>query len=97
MRKLSIYKYILPNIGAPINLEMPVGARVVHFARQISVLSGAKVSLCIWAQVDRTQKLEYRHFVIVGTGHAIAEDLVYVATAQDGPCIWHLHEYLAHG
>lgn len=96
MRQLTIYKYEIPNIGVRNTLTMPEGARIVHFAEQISALHVGS-GLCVWAQVDKNQPLEARDFVIKGTGHLIEEGLVYVATAQSGPYVWHLHEVLAHG
>lgn len=87
----SIYKYDVPLEGA--THMIPQGALLQHVAVQYQpdVVS-------FWATVDtETLIMEERRFEIVGTGHLIPENGVYVGTAEvkvnnGGSLVWHLIE-----
>jgi len=76
-------------------IEMPVGAEVVHVGFQDSQLT-------IWALVDsdakrkdhhqQTHVTEPRRFKVYGTGSGIREKAKHVWTWFDGPFVWHLFE-----
>lgn len=48
-----------------------------------------------WAAVNTENDVETRDFEIIGTGHKFDEqDKKYLATFQQGPFVWHLHEVI---
>ena len=72
-------------------VEMPLGARIVHFGVQNHVPM-------VWAIVDPEVSLTRPHrFVAVGTGHPIPTAATYVGTWHDGPFVWHIFEELTDG
>lgn len=66
-------------------VSMPVGAQILSVQDQAG-------QLVLWAHVDEHASHEKRDFVIVGTGHECPEGLVYLATVQQGRCVWHVFE-----
>ncbi len=62
-RSSEVWKFRL-NIDDRSELEMPVGAKVLHVAEQRGVAR-------LWALVDPAAPLEFRKFRLTGTGHAI--------------------------
>jgi hypothetical protein len=85
----GIWKFRI-TVGAMCAVDMPAGARVLHFASQF----GDSMVLQIWAQVDRSAAVERRLFVIVGTGHDVPAGAKYIGTAitLKGSLVWHLFE-----
>jgi hypothetical protein len=82
----SIWKYELEGPGKETELEMPSGARIVHFAQQGGVY-------CLWAIVAPNAECEKSKFRIIGTGWDIQDhNFNYIGTLQDGPFVWHLLE-----
>jgi len=84
-----IWKYELA-ITDEQTLEMPRGAKVLSVANQ-----GGK--LCLWAEVDQSERIVVRHFLIVGTGHQITEDFElrkFVGSVLIDPFVWHVFEVL---
>ena len=82
----TVYKYSFP-ITDLVELEMPLGAQVVHIEEQ----RGA----CLWALVDPEQPRELRHFHIYGTGRPIHRSaLSHVGTflMAGGTLVWHVFE-----
>lgn len=67
--------------------RLPYPFRVLHFACQLPRM------LTVWGEVDAesTVGVEMEYWV-VGTGHPIPEDAVYVTTVMDGPYVWHVYE-----
>jgi hypothetical protein len=79
MRK--IYKYTLDQ-----PVRMPYGSTVV----KVGIQNG---QYCIWAIVDPfTSPVEHRRFVVVGTGHELDDNMVYVGTVFEDPFVWHIME-----
>lgn len=71
-------------------LNVPVGAEFIHFDMQ-----GGNPTM--WALVELTrspmdpEKVTLR---IVGTGHPIYDNEVYIGSCMDPPFVWHLVEVL---
>lgn len=83
---LTIYKY--PLYAPQTDVEMPVGAEILHVGNQDAIP-------CIWARVlVEDGPTEVRSFVWVGTGHPVAEGLRYVGTFVGTVYVWHVHELL---
>jgi hypothetical protein len=59
----EVWKFRL-NIDDRSELQMPVGAKVLHIAEQQGVAR-------LWALVDPDAPLEFRKFRLAGTGHPI--------------------------
>lgn len=84
-----IWKYEL-EITDEQTVEMPRGAKVLSVANQ-----GGK--LCLWAEVDPSERIVVRHFLVIGTGHQITEDFdlrKFVGTVLMEPFVWHVFEAL---
>ena len=82
-----VYKYQF-NIDGRVVIDMPEHAKVLSVQMQRGVPT-------LWAmfQPDSPQRYRHRAFEIVGTGHDFSNSgLVYVATFQDGPLVWHMFE-----
>ena len=82
----TIYKY--PVSVGPNLLELPIGAKIVHFAAQGD-------SLFLWAEIPSPDSRTItRPFRVYGTGFAIEPDYEHVATcfSRDGLFVWHLYE-----
>lgn len=48
---------------------------------------------CMWLQEPKPNKDMYlRRFKVFGTGQDIPDNMTWVASWQDPPYIWHLHE-----
>ncbi len=85
----QVWKYELQIVDEQ-TLEMPRGAKVLSVANQ----SG---KLCLWAEVDQSERIVYRHFLIIGTGNLITEDFElrkFVGTVLIDPFVWHVFEVL---
>lgn len=86
----TIFKYALGS--GPI--ELSEGAEVVHFDRD-----GDGV-LSIWCLVDTEKPVEKKTFVVLGTGHAVENNLWYLKSYKDTTSVegvtffWHLFEKL---
>jgi len=82
----TVYKY--PVVIGPNLLELPIGAKVVHFAAQGH-------ALFLWAEIPGPDsRTTSRPFSVYGTGFAIESDYSHVATCLmlDGLFVWHLYE-----
>lgn len=93
----TIWKFPF-EIGNVIEIEMPVGAIVLHvdIQKQITnqeyaviagISTGASVEqevLCVWALVNPEANKEIRKFRLFGTGHPFPEDedLIHVGSFQ---------------
>ena len=85
MKAVYKYTFFLDDIQ---RLKMPVGAKILSVQVQGN-------TPCIWAEVETTNALQERAFVIKGTGHEIKErDLRYIGTFQMPPFVWHLYEVI---
>lgn len=75
-----------------------------HLASMVNVFAlprGAKVLTAqiqaglkqLWVEVDPGEETEDRTFLVIGTGLEFdAAGLIYVATVQQGPFVWHVYE-----
>jgi hypothetical protein len=66
-----------------IEIEAPVGARVVHVENQ-----GGEP--CLWMEVQTDHAMGRHFFTIRDTGHEIPDNVQHVATWKDGPFVWHM-------
>lgn len=80
----TIYKYLVPPISE-FQLETPKHSQFKHAGLQNDVIF-------MWFEVDTDQPVEARTFHIVGTGHVVPQDAVYVGTVQQPPFVWHIYE-----
>lgn len=83
-----IFKYDFERHEMRAEHWMPVGAKIVHVAKQ-----GERA--CIWAEVDPNAENELRKFVIVGTGQTYPDNFVHVGTFFSDPTgtlVWHIME-----
>lgn len=87
--KREVWKFSAPAPGAKIEVQMPRGARVSHFALQGEAGK-------FWAIVDPDLPVEPRTFATVGTGFAIelesGREAFHRGTVHVGPFVWHLLE-----
>lgn len=68
-------------------VAMPEDAKILTAQMQDGVL-------CLWAMVSEPLPKEIRYITIIGTGHPIgSEYLIYIATVQAGPLVWHVFEH----
>lgn len=72
-------------VRSRITLGMPMNSRVIHVECQHG-------QPCLWAIVDEKQPTVERTFFLVGTGHPLLPEIVYVATFQINGFCWHLFE-----
>lgn len=89
----KVFKYEIP-VRDTFQMQLPEGAKVLHFATQ-----GPGQSAFIWALVDpNASTMTDRYFRLAGTGHDIGEnpgwDSQYVGTTHTmgGALVWHLFE-----
>jgi len=85
----SVWKFPV-SLGG-FSTRMPVGSEVLTV--QVQELVGP----CMWALVDPEAEEEVRVFVVVGTGHPMADEISafdYIDTFQihGGQLVWHLFE-----
>lgn len=91
----TVYKYGIPVGGETVTVEIPVGAKILHYGEQNG-------TLFVWAEVDdeRHSDLIPKNAVrynVIGTGQPIpAGTQRHVATI---PCanglVWHVYEQLS--
>lgn len=88
-----IWKYRLE--GANRELEMPIGATIVHVGMQREYgQEGLNYEVpTFWAIVNPENDLEVRSFHLAGTGITLPGGVVkYHGTVMDGAFVWHLME-----
>jgi hypothetical protein len=93
----TIYKYEL-NYGKTV-IDMPEGARVVHFGMAVPLSSVVAdefqgAYLYLWAEVDLDMPEKRRTFNVYGTGMSMHG--TYIASCFDNTfphtMVWHLYE-----
>ena len=97
----KIYKYQLGAWPGNQNVNMPKGAKIVHFGLQENPYESL-LTMTIWAEVHvsasgeslHSPSNEARYFYVYGTGHVISDDMEYVGTTVDHQRaeVWHLYE-----
>jgi hypothetical protein len=83
----TIYKYT-PQLAERIIINTHMGAECLSIQDQSGVL-------CFWFQVDNSQPVVPRMFLVVGTGHEVPlkdEDIMHVESVQWGAFVWHIYE-----
>ena len=84
--KRAVLKYGCEGPRGVAEVELPIGAKIVHFAQQHGVLR-------FWAEVDTEADTEVRKFQVFGTGHHIYHDKFDHVMSWVGPdFVWHLYE-----
>ena len=94
----TIYKYRI-EYGVT-HLTLPKGAIVRHFDKQNRDNSEDQKYdlLWIWAEIDKDNPPEDRHFALYGTGHQISDsNAIYIGSVltEDEFFVWHLYEITA--
>lgn len=92
----TIYKYgpMLP--GTAVEILLPEGSKVIHFAKVYHGLSDNK-SLMVWIErwtdENRQKKYSTHEFLVVGTGWDIEPDMTHGGTIVDDELgfVWHLY------
>lgn len=83
----TVWKFLI-KIDDIAEVEMPVGAQILHFDSQDEIP-------CIWARVDPKSPKVMRRFRFAGTGHPLDGDVgEHVGSCQmaGGRLVWHLFE-----
>lgn len=88
----TIYKYPLELGNCIVNI--PVGSRILSVGSQ-------RGTVCLWAEVDKISPytgkepaLIERKFCVIGTGHPLPNNLIYIDTVVMEPFVWHVYEIL---
>ena len=82
----TVWKFPLDVKDGMQAVPMPRGSKIVHVAQQ-----GGRPTL--WAEVESTQIMVDRHFVVVGTGHPVPDILVFHrGSCFQGDFVWHIYE-----
>lgn len=88
----TIFRYPIPLevfLGSGrVEIPMPKDAKILHLALQ----ERAPHAPSLWVELDEGDKNATRVFEIVGTGHTVPENGVYIGTWQQAGYVWHLYE-----
>lgn len=94
--RLAVYKYDLPITDDVIEIDMPVGAQILHLGWQPT--NARQVQMWALVDPDPTHPVQHRRFRIYGTGHPIPNphELRHVGTVLtfDGQLVWHVFEVM---
>ena len=88
---LTIHKYHVIHGKKHIDLQLPVGAKILTIQVQHN-------EPFVWALIDPNADFENREFIIFGTGHPIEDDisrLQYIGTFQISNGFLILNEFLS--
>jgi hypothetical protein len=78
----TVYKYPLK---VSEHIPIPKGGKILSVAEQNG-------EIFLWVEVDTTQEVEGRFFIVYGTGWMIDEESIYVGTVHSGLLVWHIYE-----
>lgn len=82
----TIWKY---ELGLASTIEIPGEPDFLDVQMQVTE-NGRH--LCAWFEVDPTAKPRPYKFHVIGTGHKFEKDnLVYLASVQNGEFVWHVY------
>lgn len=84
----TVLKYALDALAPEVKISMPLGAKVLHVAKERGATQDV---LCLWALVDTEAPTVPRWFRVYGTGHPLPEG------AYDGTFMRHVGTVLMHG
>ncbi len=81
----TIYKYTFES--PELKLDLPVGAELLCVMNQ-------NEKVCLWVKLDPKKPTLERLFQIVGTGHPVSDESIYIGTCmvQAGAFVWHVFE-----
>jgi hypothetical protein len=83
---MRIFKYPLELTAGVQLIPMARTARIVHVCTQHERPT-------LWAEVDNYESLFKRGFCVVGTGHIIPDQAIYIGTTHIGDnFVWHIYE-----
>lgn len=92
----TIYKYPLRIVDRQL-VQLPANAAMLSVGIQKDKLENDQV--CLWAEIEDTNPLEWRTFHIYGTGHPIyagtTHAIKYIATFQLDGFVGHVYEVLS--
>ena len=80
----TIHKYPIKLVFDVQTIDMPISAKVLHFAEHIN-------GLWLWVELDDEAPVNPRHFQVIGTGGKVPGKSRHVATILDGSLVWHLY------
>lgn len=82
---MKIFKYTMPTTvpGAPFPVELPMGAKRLHYEAQDG-------RLCLWAEVYPDAPTVGYLFQWYGTGWPVHG--IHQTTLQQGAFVWHLYD-----
>ncbi len=80
-----VYKYTLERADQQ-TISLPAHGHLLKVAMQDG-------NICIWWQFTEGYGMQDFNFLIVGTGHAIPENMSvsYIDSVFDGPFVWHIY------
>ena len=84
---LQIWKFSLGTLTEKIDVEMPLGAEVIHVGQD------ANGELCLWARVATNNGPVMRRFYIFGTGQDMPSMMRHLGTVVMGTFVWHVYEF----
>ncbi len=83
---MTIWKFEVPVNDESTEIELPMGARIVHVGAQHAD------TVIFWAIVDKEMPTQHRTFTVVGTGHKFDGGWLHVGSVLMEPFVWHLLE-----
>jgi hypothetical protein len=85
----TIWKFPLTVVGEPIEIRLPLGARVLACQAQRDVPT-------LWVEVDTDAEKITRRFTLIGTGWDMPRGAGhYIGTVQIAAFVWHVYELLS--
>jgi len=87
-----VYKYFLQQHKVmPLDGETEVWTATTPGSAKIIRLGVSNGKPALWAIVDtESDYADYdTHYVILGTGQEIPDDVLYISTIDNGPHVWH--------
>ena len=82
----TIYKYHIQLADKTI-LDLPRSARPLAAQAQDGQLT-------MWVELDNREPTTSRTFLLIGTGHIVPDNVVYIGTLQQDFFVWHIYEQL---
>jgi hypothetical protein len=80
-----VWKYPLEIKNGGQKIDTFAGSNIVHCDSQNG-------QLCLWIEVDPSNRPLTVIFHVIGTGHPIPPGTSWVGTAQQPPFVWHVYE-----
>lgn len=84
----AVWKY-QSNVQDDITITTHRNSKFLHAGMQNGKLT-------LWLEVDTTEPVATREFIVHGTGHPVRPTLdgyaTWLATVRDDPFVWHIYE-----